>query len=294
MMATVLSGGGGAALYSIAGIVYDADGATPVSGATVALGAYSAVSAADGTYTITGIPPGEFGSMTCALTGYSWPAVSIAAMSGNLTAQNYINAWWASGGIAGEAIAAYKPIGASDLASSYLNLVNPGTFDAAPGTAPTFNTATGWAFLKTSLQYLNLGFVPDVNYSVVFRFSGRELIGASYTGCQTTTNTALIFGADSAAPVKFSYYHRAQVLGSPVAAVGVVAICGVKGYLNASLEGTSSGYSGTNTQPFYIGGYNNNGVPSLFQTITVAALAAYSTDISAQIGSLTAAINALP
>lgn len=79
----------GAVTYSISGVVYDADGSTPIPGATVALGAYSATSAANGTYTISNVPPGTSGSMTCTKSGFNWAAITVAAMTGNLTAQNY-------------------------------------------------------------------------------------------------------------------------------------------------------------------------------------------------------------
>lgn len=75
--------------YTISGYAYDADGSTGVVGATVALGAYSGVSGAGGAYTITGIPPGTSGPMTCTKTGYSWGTKTIASMSANLTSQNY-------------------------------------------------------------------------------------------------------------------------------------------------------------------------------------------------------------
>jgi hypothetical protein len=83
---SVKQGGAGVTTYTISGTVYDADGSTAVEGATVALGALTATSAANGTYTIADVPAGTSGSMTCTKTGYSWAAKTIAAMSGNLTA----------------------------------------------------------------------------------------------------------------------------------------------------------------------------------------------------------------
>lgn len=57
--------------------------------------------------------------------------------------------WWK---VAGKTcVAAYQPKGAASLAASYVNLANPGTYDAAPGAAPTL-TADGWSFDGT--QYL--------------------------------------------------------------------------------------------------------------------------------------------
>ena len=52
--------------------------------------------------------------------------------------------WWT---VAGKTcVAAYQPIGAASLAASYSNLANPGTYDASPGTAPTFDAENGWTY----------------------------------------------------------------------------------------------------------------------------------------------------
>ena len=82
--------------------------------------------------------------------------------------------WYLAGGIAkANCIAAYQPKGAASLAASYVNLVTPGTYDAAPGTAPTFDSALGWTFDGTS-QYLvqpNLGISGASPRTVAFRFT---------------------------------------------------------------------------------------------------------------------------
>jgi hypothetical protein len=88
ILATILSGGG-APTYSISGIVYDADGTTPVASATVALGAASTTSAANGTYSITGLAAGTSGSLTCTKTNYVWLSITISAMAADLTGQNF-------------------------------------------------------------------------------------------------------------------------------------------------------------------------------------------------------------
>src|SRR5512137_1867349 len=128
--------GGGVSAYTISGTIYDADGTTVVAGATIALGVLSATSGADGKYTINNVPPGTSGSMTCTKTGYSWTTITVSAMTGNLTAQNYTNKWYAFGGILANVVAAYSAEGAANLTASLTNLANPGTHNAGIGVEP--------------------------------------------------------------------------------------------------------------------------------------------------------------
>lgn len=78
--------------------------------------------------------------------------------------------WWLAGGInSANAIAAYQPKGALSLASSYTNLANPGTYNAAPGTAPTWDVVNGWIFGGTT-QLLTTGIVVATGWSAICRF----------------------------------------------------------------------------------------------------------------------------
>lgn len=147
------TGGGG---YSIAGIVYDADGTTVVQGATVELSEYSAVSAIDGSYMIEGIPPGTSGAMTCTKTGYSWTPIVVTEISESLISQHFTNAWYAGGGSLAACVGAYKAIGAASLAASYVNIITPGTADAYVGVgkvAPTLG-ANGWVWDGVTTQQM--------------------------------------------------------------------------------------------------------------------------------------------
>lgn len=86
LLAMGILGSSAAPTYTISGTI--TDGASAVAGVTVALGALSAVSGADGTYTISSIPAGTSGTLTATKTGWTFGTISIAAMSGNLTGQN--------------------------------------------------------------------------------------------------------------------------------------------------------------------------------------------------------------
>lgn len=75
--------------YSISGtVLVDATG---LSGVNVALGAYSALTDANGDYSITGVPAGTAGDLTPTKTSYTFTPASIAvsAMSASLTNQDF-------------------------------------------------------------------------------------------------------------------------------------------------------------------------------------------------------------
>ena len=283
----VLANQGGVSAYTISGTVYDADGSTPVAGATVALGALSAVSGADGTYTISNVPTGTSGSMTCTKTGYSWTAITVSAMSGNLTGQDYDNAWWAGGGCAAICVAAYKPRGAGSLASSYVNLVNPGTNNATVGVAPTL-VENGWSSIGAAR--LGTGITPNQNYSMVAKISGwtstpqggNQVMGQGTTGAQQiiipqrlTSNNRAIYGtvADDHA----------------LMTDGVLALCANKVYQNGVLISTISSAFGTPTNAIGLMGIND-GATACVATYTKEYAAIYNADASAYMASIYAGI----
>lgn len=92
--------------------------------------------------------------------------------------------WWEAGG-ATNCVAAYQPKGAASLAASYVNLANPGVFDAAPGVAPTWDAATGWSF-NGSTQYLRSGVPGSAAVSFLMRFSDCSGVIATIGAAQTS------------------------------------------------------------------------------------------------------------
>ena len=148
--------------------------------------------------------------------------------------------WWNPGGTF-TCVAAYQAKGAASLAASYVNLANPGTYDAAPGIAPTWAAGTGWYF-DSSSQYLVTGVTPNSqNWSMIA--SVGSYVGVDYV--------AICGGSPPAGDARFAlwakggdfevaYLNGGVVLTSPVLSTsgGIIAVAGNKGYRNGVHEAT--------------------------------------------------------
>jgi len=143
--------------------------------------------------------------------------------------------WYRAGG-APLPVAAYQPKGASSLAASYVNLANPGTYDAAPGVAPTLD-ASGWVF-NGSTQYLDTTYImASVSASTIVRFSNSlEEAFAGVIGSRSS-NGAVYYGIT---PYRSSVRHRfwnsngSPVDETPAVVSGTMAIAGSTGYVNGA------------------------------------------------------------
>lgn len=204
--------------------------------------------------------------------------------------------WWDNNGAISGCVAAYAPKGAASLAASYINLANPGTYNAAPGVAPTFNTVDGWTFNGTT-QYLSTGIIPSNVYtwSVLCRFSNGG------TGdrclCGTRTGSSYFFIRHNQGGTAVGYYYGSNGVSTvaPGATSGVLGFAGTSAYRNGVLNGTITGGTiPTFTHGIYIGGYNSSG--SFFEAFSgkIQALAIYSTTLTAgEVATLTTLMNAI-
>jgi hypothetical protein len=290
------SGSPAPATYTISGTVYDADGSTAVEGATVTLGELTGTSAANGTYTIADVPPGTNGSMTCTKAGYLWAAISISAVSDNLTGQNYTNTWYSAGGSLASCIIAYKPKGAADLAASKVNLANPGTYNAAAGVDPSFNAATGWGFSSASATYLTTGYIPAnaVTRSIIVRVSGLTTDGALRYVCGSRNGATSAFGIanDSTTPSYILTNGSGTTITGTSFTAGVIAVAGLDGYIDGSDVGNiTAGTYDQGARAMYIGCRNSSGTPLNFITGNVLAFAEYDITLTpTQVAILSAAM----
>lgn len=208
--------------------------------------------------------------------------------------------WWLSGGIsAANCKAAYQPKGAADIASSYINLNNPGTNNVANGNAPTFNTAVGWTFDGTS-DYLVTGLVPasDQSWSAIVRLTGlnkalqnRTAFGVyapgygnlfSILGCGGSTNS--VSGQNGKTAVQVTNFATDVTL----------AISGSKLYIEGVEQaGSFTAFNATITSQIYIGATNELSAAAAKLVGSIVAVAFYDTNIASYMTALTTAINAL-
>jgi len=209
----------------------------------------------------------------------AWPA----AVSGN---------WWEPTTGTFTVVAAYQAIGAASLAASYVNLANPGTYDAAPGTAPTWDSTNGWIFAAASSQYLTTGIIPNSDYSVIVRFTSGSgyLIGTSSSRYgETPVFTLRQTAADR------NWYNNGDRYEASTWTSGVMCAAGKVAYKDGTSQGAISGGSNTWSYQFVIGAQNliDMGQDG-YLTGNIQALAIYSTTLDAtQVAEITTNMAAL-
>lgn len=196
--------------------------------------------------------------------------------------------WWLAGGVAAaNAVAVYQPKGAASLAASYVNLANPGTSDAAPGTAPTFDAATGWTFAAASSQYLTTGVTGNKqNWTYLVRYSNASGSGIVFGSLEAiklwgprVTIGRIYYGA--------TFFDRGAM---PAAAIYCQS--GPDRYLDGASDGTFAAQSFTGTTQLEIG--RATGITTLYFSGNVQAVAIYNTTLtSTQVGLISAAMAAL-
>ena len=288
-----ISGGGAAApTYSISGTVYDADGSTAVAGATVAIGAASTTSAANGTYTISGLAAGTSGSLTCTKTGYSWTAITVSAMADNLTNQNFTNAWWAAGGSSANATAIYKPIGAASISASKVNIIAPGTHDLTNHTtAPTWDATNGWTFGIGAALISDLMAIGT--WTLIVRFSNADLAVESFLIGAFDGTGSHNFGIGLQSN-QVRYTSSNDVNKTPQLTSGVLGIANTKGFRAGTAEVTTLTGAGQATKVLWVGALNNNGSIYGARAKYIQAAAIYTSTLTdAQITAVSTAMAAL-
>lgn len=134
-------------------------------------------------------------------------------------------------------IAAYQPIGAASLAASYVNLANPGTYDATLGVAPNFDTAYGWGF--TGTQYLKTAIIPtiDQTWSMLCRYSDLTVAVVTIVGCNNESSQQFRIGHHSSSGALVGNGNQnAFIAHMPNFTAGVYGFAGRYAYRNGLVE----------------------------------------------------------
>lgn len=203
--------------------------------------------------------------------------------------------WWLAGGVsAANCVAAYQPIGAASLAASYTNLANPGTYNAAPGVAPTFAAAMGWTFNGT--QYLNSGVVPGSGYSMLVRFSGAPTgSGNVRYMCGVYNGNGFMLAPTLTGTARRYWYGNGLNTPTGQYASGVMGLAGPQGYYNGAADVATGGTWVAQTRSIHISGYQNTAGANDSPFVgNIQAIAIYNTTVSAaQVAAISSAMAAL-
>ena len=196
--------------------------------------------------------------------------------------------WYRAGG-APVPVAAYQPKSAASLAASYVNLANPGTYDAAPGVAPTLG-ASGWSFNGTTQYLTSPLFLHGTTHSVIVRVAS-----VTNGGCAFGTFSGLVYQLVPKAAGGIEYRTSAIYTIAPQMTDGVIAMVpGLGGYRNGVYETPVAAAALTSGVTLAIGARNNGGAIQVFLAGTIAAIAIYSSVLTAdQVAAVSAAMAAL-
>lgn len=206
-----------------------------------------------------------------------------------------------AGGITpGDCLVAYKPIGAASLADSYVNLANPGTNNAAEGTAPTWDVSDGWIFNGSS-QWLSSGIVIPNNqtYSMFIRY---KYISTTYSRAVSLARVAggantCDFGIYRPTANQTNYYSGSFKTENTSIDKDISVIQGIAGaycYFNGVASAVITAGSGVNTVAQPIGAMDSSGTRSIHFPGKIQAFVIYQTTLTAsQVMALTIAMSAL-
>src|SRR3990172_1382882 len=203
-----------------------------------------------------------------------------------------IKKWWKPSTILdSEIVAVYQPFAETSLADSYINLVDPGVNDAAPGIVPGWARATGWTFANN--EYLTTGITPDANYTIFIEAAITAATGGTKSMMgQFVNNGANLLAANASiisghVTYQGSWQYANISFGGSSDATGKTiyrfnqCLSKNKAYLNGALVDTLAGtYSGSPIAMF-IGAHNQAGVATDKFTGRILAVAIYNVELTA-------------
>lgn len=206
--------------------------------------------------------------------------------------------WWTAGGTipAANCIAAYQPCGAASLTASYVNLANPGTYNAAPGTAPSWTAIGGWRFVAGTSAFLTTGITPGQGWSMAVQYANHVVgtVNGMVCGFDAATNRRFYLWPTTSGGNKVTYGEGNYKSVAPHLLNGNLIIAGQQGYRNAVADGAAIGsWAGDPTGLIMLGcGTGVDSVtPGQYWNGNIRALAIYNTNIAATVAALKASMD---
>lgn len=198
--------------------------------------------------------------------------------------------WWMAAGVT--PVVAYQAKGAASLAASYVNLVNPGTYDLTLGSAPDWNASDGWVVTSGAGMHLKTGVVPAQGYSMIVRFTAAAVGLKAVAGIGANGFTFGILPNIGDGNIYWGY--GGAVVGGAQTAAGVLAATPSAFFVDGvSVATHSQTIPGGQTDDVWLFCTNNGGVFGTGWGGNVQAVAIYPGSIAAGIVALTAAMAAL-
>ena len=194
--------------------------------------------------------------------------------------------WWIPTGFnSSNCLIAYQPKGAADQASSYINLANPGTYNAYAGTVPSWSASKGWTFLDSSNQFLYTGAkVTTQNFSYIVQISeGNPSSAASMSicGCNDAGYGSWYSLWCNYASGGAEYDNGGSYVTAPAFTTGNLAVAGRYGYRNGVVDTTAMANKAQSTEFFTIGHIQRSVGSSYPYKGNVHAFALYSSTLTA-------------
>lgn len=180
--------------------------------------------------------------------------------------------WYLTGGVpSANCIGAWQPSTALTLASSYVNLITPGTHDLIAGsTAPTLDggwVANGAAYLVSDITEL-------ATWTTIIKYSGIDTgdFKAPYGAIKADWSAVrMVYNV----PSGHAFRNGSIAADNAVSlTTGIVAIANDKTYINGVEDLTVGGLANTNL-PFYILCGNSETTPTF--TMTQGKILAFAT-----------------
>lgn len=189
--------------------------------------------------------------------------------------------FWLAGGIPeSTGYTIYDPLSAADLATSYVNLANPGTRNATvPTAAPTHAQGSGWTFNGTT-QYLDSNTLAVNEQTIIIwveNAGGTYAIGG-WTNAGGVKG-AMINPTNSA----FTEFYRGTASTNMNGATvgGILSLSKNSAFKNAVAFGTPAALS-ANSLTMFIGVHNQTGTPSSYYSGRILRVAIYNITLTTE------------